>query len=96
MLEVGFVLLVICLGPGGMSISFFWFAGFPFRSEIKWQWTFSAVDNARIVLDLIIKVFKEWELDGVRCCSALEVGFPSRKSRMSCAFPCLPVKIFSL
>ena len=63
---------------------------------MKWQWTFSAVHNARIVLDLVIKVLEEWEVAGARCCSALELGFPLKESRMSCASPCLPVKIFSL
>lgn len=36
-------------------------------------------ENARIVLDLITKVLEKWELAWVRCCSALEVGFPLKK-----------------
>lgn len=53
-------------------------------------------DNARIVPDLIIKVLEEWELAWARCCSALGLGFSLKKSRMSYASPCSPVKIFSL
>jgi len=51
---------------------------------MKWQWAFSAVNSARIVLDLIIKVLEEWEAAGARCCSTLEVEFLSKKSNELC------------
>lgn len=36
-----------------------WLAIMSFRSETKWQWAFSAGNNVRVVLDLLIKVLEE-------------------------------------